>query len=187
MEDINCPTCPLLGWIRVWSNQVLKPVAEAQVDGLVLNQMFNGEAYVGFTASSSDTRHQDVNIRSFKMTLVPASASESSLQAQPQPIRAGAVGTVKLQLRDACTNKILNGGEGAGIASSIALAQGTSTPVIPTMTDNNDGTYTLSYSLTYTGVFLLMRACFLLLLSKLSKLKPPLVVACRHHAVPDHV
>jgi hypothetical protein len=99
VEDPNCPTCPLLGWIRVWMNTVLKPVAEAQVDGLVLNTMFNGAGYVGFTAGTSDTRHQDVNIKNFKLTLVPATASQSALVAQPQPIKAGDVGTVKLQLR----------------------------------------------------------------------------------------
>ena len=45
-----------LGWVRLWMNDNLAPVMQAQVDGDKLRATFGGAAFVGFTAGSQDTK-----------------------------------------------------------------------------------------------------------------------------------
>lgn len=146
-----------LGWLYVYIGNVLAPVAVAQVDGVKLARIFEGgNAYIGFTASNGDTRKATINISKWKLTIVPTSAAATALVALPTTVRAGATGSVIVQAKDSCSNKVLVGGEARLLTATTALSSGAlSTNPTVSVTDRGDGTYLLSYTPTYAGQMVL--------------------------------
>ena len=99
-QSVPNPNTPLYGYIQIWINQVLAPVAEAVIDGRLLQSMWGSSAYIGFTAGSGDgALSSNVAISAWKVTIVPPSASTSSLNTIPTNTVAGVVTSVTLQLR----------------------------------------------------------------------------------------
>jgi len=159
---------PLYGWIRVFigiagKDLLVVPVTSAQVDGVVLEQMWHGAAYAGFTAASSDTYHNTIQITDFQLKVVPPSASKSYGKVLPLPLSAGQVGSMTIQLKDVCGNVILTGNDCGQITAKVshvdkpALTQTlTCCPQgaicgAGTIADNGDGSYTLRYNPTFAN------------------------------------
>jgi len=142
-----------LGWLYVYMNDVLAPVAVAQVDGLKLAQIFEGgNAYVGFTASNGDARRASITVSKWKLTIVPTSAATTAVESMSYTVKAGSTGSALVQAKDSCANKVLVGGEASHFDVSTYLTWGQLPSAVPVdIVDNGDGKYLMSFTPTYAG------------------------------------
>jgi len=153
---------PQYGWVRVYMGiekegedpwYHVAPIVSAQVDGAVLDQMWHGTAYVGFTASTSDTNRANIYIEDFQLMTVPPSADMSLASIRPTTIAAGQTGSMTVQMKDTCGNIISTGGDCAQFKAFVQRKDGSLLTDLTCgngITDNEDGTYTFSYTPTVT-------------------------------------
>jgi fibro-slime domain-containing protein len=157
---------PQLGFIRIFlgteivNSQVqlqIVPYVQAQVDGSILKNMFaDGQAFVGFTGATSATHQGHIDIRQWDFVFVPPS-QQSIFQASPARLKAGETGSITIQAKDSCGNNILLGGDASRFSATLTVSSlHTSGPPPPPQTlvlvDNDDGTYTISYSSQVSGI-----------------------------------
>jgi len=152
--DPNDPgTTTLYGWIRVYLDGNVVPIYSGQVDDRRLRSVLNGAAYLGFTAgnSGSTVSGGTIDILNWTLSIVPPSATFTSAVASPQNFIAGQSSSFGVQARDSCRNDIVVGGDLSSFAAT--MTQAGSPSVTPTITDNNNGIYTIGYTTTKSGVW----------------------------------
>lgn len=142
-QDPSNPA-PVLGWLRVYLDNHPGPVADVQIDNQLLQQLFGGTAFVGFTAGAAIGTAATVDIKNFTLAVQQVSGALSNLVSPPSPQLPDTLGSALLQLRDVCNGKLRVGGHAALITATMNVTGGYSTPV--SVTDNADGTYRLSYT-----------------------------------------
>jgi fibro-slime domain-containing protein len=162
-----------LGWIYIYMNANLAPVAACQLSMANLQAAFAGAAYVGFTAGQgpASTALGDILIQSWQTTIVGVSAAFTGIiqpasQTVPAPITAGLAqantysvdglirpGVLIIQTRDSCNNLILVGNDPASFSVSITRAAGSSITVSSTITAVGDGTYIVTFNPTQSGAY----------------------------------
>eukprot|EP00457_Paulinella_chromatophora_P000013 gb/GEZN01000013.1/.p1 GENE.gb/GEZN01000013.1/~~gb/GEZN01000013.1/.p1 ORF type:complete len:4868 (+),score=291.58 gb/GEZN01000013.1/:91-14694(+) len=157
------------GYIRVYMNQNLAPVAEAQIESpALLDQLLGGAAYIGFTAANSASRTADIYITNWDLVLVTTSAA-NTIVVFLEDIVAGNTGCALIQAKDICDKDIVVGGEGAKFRAKYSRVA-CPTPQTSGMVydraaaadadgyqpiDNGNGTYTFCYDPTKAGVYTL--------------------------------
>lgn len=163
----------MLGWMYVWMNANLAPVMACQIDMASLKAAFNGAAYVGFTAGQGPSTGGLANIAilNWQTTIVGVSATFTGIitpsqQAVPALMTAGGAqadtylidgivrpGVLVVQTRDACNNKIFVGNDAASFTVTMKRRAGSAVTVTPVVVANGDGTYTVTYNPTESGVY----------------------------------
>jgi fibro-slime domain-containing protein len=155
-----------LGWIRVYLDNALVPALSVQVNDTAVQAMFNGAAYVGFTASNGNLNTgtgtqswvSSIYLQNWNFSVVPPSAAWTSpVAAPPASLVAGSVSSVTIQARDACRNTITLGGDGASFSYYLLYSDGVTrfNPSATQLADNGNGQYVLSYNPTKAGVWTL--------------------------------
>jgi len=147
------PTDP--AWLRVYLNDVIRPIVEVQVDARRLSTSMGGAAYVGFTAANTVDNTGNVYINYLRMLVVPVEFKETIKVSSPTPTIAGVQSSFRLQTRDACGNNINIGGQGNKFVVNYhnqlcpIPGQWNSTPIV----DLGDGTYQIPYNHTRVGTY----------------------------------
>ena len=138
------PGSPRYGFIRVWLDDALNPIASVQIDANRLAAAFaSGFGYFGFTTGATGTTTATVEVSNLKIGKLLTSGATSHLTSLPATMLPDTLGSVVLQLRDICNAKVAGGGQAASIAATLTT-DGYTTPV--TIVDQLDGTYRLSYT-----------------------------------------
>ena len=140
----GAPNGSIYGWLRVFVDNALVPAAQAQIaDADFQSMLTSGNAWVGFTSSTGTGAAANADITNFAFAGVVPSAALTSLVTLPTTLTIGQSGSAVMQTRDVCNDTIVSGGFGASIGAT--LTSGTSTTPV-SVTDNLDGSYTLSYT-----------------------------------------
>jgi hypothetical protein len=141
-----------LGWLRVFiegTHKIVRPLVEVPIDGAKIAAMIGSYAYIGFTAGSSSDKGAPIYIKSWSTTIVPPSASNTDVIVRPKDIKAGVQGVSRIQVRDACNNRLLVGEDQDKFSASFQVLRSgrilTGAEIEHTFSTNKDGTYNLNY------------------------------------------
>ena len=143
------------------------PILVAPINATLLTQIWDGSAYVGFTAGTGISVYNSILLSNISLIAIPPSAAKSYIPAggAPSPSSSAVAGTtvvMSVQLRDSCNNDLTIGGDEADVSAymffSAALPSSTPyTAVAPLQAtvsgSNNDGSYQLSFTPTLAGYY----------------------------------
>jgi len=148
------------GWLRVYTypsndpSKGLAPVTQAQIPAATFAAIAAPNAYLGFTAASSQTVGETLAISNWTVTPLLPSTAQSVLAPVPTAAVAGQSLQVTLQLEDACHAAL--GSTGVGYAGQIQGLLSSTNPselAVASVTDNGDGTYTLAATPSLPGSY----------------------------------